>query len=197
MSPAPRHLVRLGDERPKPNADRLREYRARALGSLEFQLFSPAPVRAELERVRLASSLTFLAENLGGDHPIVVQVMAGKAPAARAAELVNGCTLFDPAERRRLAKEGKSGIDASQDPMIRVAALIDDQARRVRKRFEDEVEEPERQASAKIARLPFDVLGSGIAPDATFTLPLAFRVVQGHAGDGTELPYVSTARGAF
>jgi hypothetical protein len=192
-----RHLVRLADERPKPNSDRLREYRDSALESLEFQLFSPAPVHAELERVRLASSLTFLAENLGGDHPMVVQVMAGKSPTARAAELVNGCKVFEPEERRRLAKEGRLGLDAAQDPMIRLAALIDEQARRVRKRFEDEVEEPERQASAKIARVRFEVLGSGIAPDATFTLRLAFGVVKGYAVDGIELPYISTAGGAF
>jgi hypothetical protein len=192
-----RHLVRLADERPKPNADRLREYRDSALESLEFQLFSPAPVHAELQRVRLASSLTFLAENLGGDHPMVVEVLAGKSPAARAAELVNGCKLFDPAERRRLAKAGKFALDAAQDPMIRLAALIDEKARQVRKRFEDEAEEPERQANAKIARVRFDVLGSGIPPDATFTLRLAFGMVKGYAVDGNELPYVSTVGGAF
>src|SRR5205807_772021 len=107
-----RHLVRMSVERPKPNADRLREYRDSALESLEFQLFSPAPIHAELERVKLTNALTFLAENWGGDHPLLVQVMAGKAPAARAAELVNGCKLFDPAERRRLAKEGKGAVDA-------------------------------------------------------------------------------------
>src|SRR5262249_14585881 len=33
-----RHLARLAVERPKPNADRLREYRDSALESLEFQL---------------------------------------------------------------------------------------------------------------------------------------------------------------
>ena len=39
-----RHLVRLAAEQPKPNAERLREYRDSALESLEFQLFSPAPI---------------------------------------------------------------------------------------------------------------------------------------------------------
>ena len=197
LFPIARQLARLAVERPKPNADRLREYRDSALESLEFQLFSPAPIHAELERVRLASALTFLAENLGGDHPIVVQVMAGKSPAARAAELVDGSKLFDPAERRRLAKEGKSAIDASQDPMIRLALLIDEHARSVRKRYEDEVEEPERQASAKIARARFELLGSGIAPDATFTLRLAFGVVKGYAVDGSNLPHRTTVSGAF
>src|SRR4029077_7230300 len=48
-----RHLVRLAAEKPKPNADRLREYRDSNLESLRFQLFSPAPIHAELERAKL------------------------------------------------------------------------------------------------------------------------------------------------
>src|SRR5262249_37409028 len=79
-----RHLVRMADEREKPNSERLKEYTDSALESLRFQLFSPAPIHAELERVKLAGSLTFLAENLGGEHPLVVKVLAGKGPAARA-----------------------------------------------------------------------------------------------------------------
>src|SRR5262249_6780245 len=72
-----RTLVRLSAEKEKPNAERLREYRDSNLESLEFQLFSPAPIYSELERVKLTGSLTFLAENLGGDHPYVVEVLNG------------------------------------------------------------------------------------------------------------------------
>src|SRR5262249_56489984 len=79
-----RHLVRLAAERPKPNADRLREYRDSALESLEFQLFSPAPIHAELERAKLASSLSFLAESQGGGSAVVKYIFAGKPPALRA-----------------------------------------------------------------------------------------------------------------
>ena len=36
-------------------------------------------------------------------------VLAGKNPAARAAELVAGTKLFDPAERKRLVDGGQDG----------------------------------------------------------------------------------------
>jgi hypothetical protein len=192
-----RHLVRLAAERPKPNAERLREYRDSNLESLEFQLFSPAPIYPELERARLANAFTFLAEQLGGEHPLVVQVVAERSPAARADELVAGCGLIDPEARRRLAKGGAKAIEESKDPMIVLARLVDAEARALRKRHEDEVEEPERQANAQIARTRFAVLGTGIAPDATFTLRLAFGVVKGYAVDGVELPYTTTFGGAF
>ena len=78
--------------------------------SLRFQLFSPAPIHPELEKVRLANSLTFLAENLGGAHPLMVKVLGDHSPATRATELIDGCKLSVPpsaagwptAERKQL-----------------------------------------------------------------------------------------------
>jgi len=192
-----RHLVRLAAELPKANAERLREYRDSALESLKFQLFSPAPIHPELEKARLANSLTFLIENLGGSYPLVVKVLGERAPSARATELIDGCKLADPAERRRLADGGAKAIEDSNDPLIRFARLVDEAARALRKRHEDQVEEVERQANAQIARSRFEVLGTAIAPDATFTLRLAFGVVKGYRVDGGELPYTTTFGGAF
>jgi hypothetical protein len=192
-----RHLVRLATERPKPNTERLREYRDSNLESLELQLFSPAPIYPELERVELAGSLTFLAENLGGDHPVTVKALAGQAPVPRAAALVAGTRLIDPAERRRLAAGGLAAVAASDDTMIRLARLFDPDALPLRKRYENEVEEVERQAYAQIARARFDLFGTAQPPDATFTLRLAFGVVKGYRVDDTDLPFLSTFGGAF
>jgi hypothetical protein len=192
-----RHLVRMVEELPKPNAERLREYRDSALESLKFQLFSPAPIHAELEKARLANSLTFLIENLGGAHPLVVKVLGERSPSARATELIDGCKLADPAERRRLADGGVKALEDSSDPLIRFARQVDGVSRELRKRHEDQVEEVERQANAQIARTRFEVLGAGVAPDATFTLRLAFGTVKGYAVEGVQLPYTTTFGGAF
>lgn len=192
-----RHLIRLAVERPKPSAERLREYGDARLASLEFQLFSPAPIYPELERARLAGSLSFLAEQLGGGHPFVAKVLAGRSPAARAAELVAGSRLFDVAERKRLSSGGQKAVEGSDDAMIAFAKLVDDEARQLRKRFEEEVEEPQRQAMAKIAEARFKQFGKGVAPDATFTLRLAFGVVKGYEVEGETLPFTTTWGSAF
>ncbi len=192
-----RHLVRLADELPKKNPDRLREYRDSNLDSLKLILFSPAPLYPDLERQKLQASLTFLAENLGGEHPVVVKVLAGKNPANRAAELIAGTRLFDVAERKRLYEGGEKAIAASADAMVQLARAVDAEARALRKRFEEEVEEPERQAYAEIAKLRFQAYGKRVAPDATFTLRVAFGVVQGYEADGKPLPFHTTLGGAF
>jgi hypothetical protein len=192
-----RHLVRLAAERPKASPERLREYGDARLASLEFQLFSPAPIYPELERARLAGSFSFLAELLGGDHPLLVKVLAGKSPADRAAELVAGTKLLEVAERRRLSAGGQKVIDESKDALILLAKQIDGEARAVRKKYEEQVEEPVRQAMGQIAQARFKLLGTDVAPDATFTLRLAFGVVRGYQIDGADLPYTTTFGGAF
>jgi Peptidase S46 len=192
-----RHLVRLAAELPKPSTERLREYRDSNLESLKFQLFSPAPIHTELERAKLTHSLTFLAEIFGGEHPLVVQVLAGKNPTNRAAELVAGCTLRDVAERRRLFDGGQTAVESSADAIVQLARLVDAEARAVRKRYEDEVEEVERQGYAAIAQARFAAFGRTVAPDATFTLRLAFGVVSGYEEDGRPIPFHTTFGGAF
>jgi hypothetical protein len=127
----------------------------------------------------------------------VLKLLNGKSPSARADELIGGTKLVDPEERRRLADGGAEAIQKTTDPMIQFARLIDAEARALRKRYEDEVEEVERQANAQIARARFELLGTAIAPDATFTLRLAFGVVRGYRVEGMELPFYTTFGGAF
>ncbi len=192
-----RQLVRMSEELPKKSADRFREYRDSNLESLKFQLLSPAPLYPDLERAKLQASLTFLAETLGGEHPMVVLALAGKNPAKRAEELMAGCKLFDVAERKSLLDGGIKAIAASQDPMILLAKAIDAESRALRKRYENEVEEVERQAYAEIAKVRFAALGKSVAPDATFTLRLAFGTVKGYEVDGKKLPFHTTFASAF
>jgi hypothetical protein len=192
-----RHLVRLAEEKTKPSAQRLREYRDSNLESLQFELFSPAPIHRELERIKLTGSLSLMAEIMGGNHPLLAQILAGQGPATRVTQIVNGSSLTDPAVRKHLASGGRAAIETCTDPMIRLALLVDPAARELRKRFENEVEEVERQAYAQIAKARFALLGSSVPPDATLTLRLAFGVVKGYRVDGAEVSFQTTFGGAF
>ncbi len=192
-----RHCVRMAEELEKPSSERLREYRDSNLESLKFQLFSPAPLYPALERTKLQTSLTFMAEQLGGEHKLVTLVLAGQNPAARATALIKEIKLFEVAERKKLVDGGMKAILASKDPMILLARSIDQDSRLLRKRFEVEVEEPERAAYGEIAKLRFQAYGKTIAPDATFTLRIAFGTVRGYEVDGEDLPFHTTFGSAF
>jgi hypothetical protein len=192
-----RHLVRLGDEKPKPNAERLREYADSNLDSLYLELFSPAPIYEDLEMNRLESSLSYMAEMLGGDDPLVVKALAGQSPRARAEALVRGTKLKDIEVRKKLSEGGAEAIKASDDPMIRLAVEIDPESRALRKRYEDEIEGAERDAYAKIAAAQFAIVGEDTYPDATFTLRLAYGAVKGYRENNQSVPAFTDIAGLY
>lgn len=191
-----RTLVRLADEKPKANAVRLREFRESNLESLEQELFSAAPLYDDLEIVKLADSLSMFVEWAGADDPLVRQVLAGQAPPQRAAALVSGSRLRDVAVRRQLAANA-AAVAASDDPLIGLARLVDSRARAVRTTYEEQVEEPLRQAYAKIAQARFALHGEQVYPDATFTLRLAYGQVQGYTDLGQPVPAWTTLAGLY
>ncbi len=192
-----RTLVRLSEESTKPNADRLREYRESNLESLKFELFSEAPIYDDLETVLLADSLSMLAEMKGFDDSLVQKVLAGKSPRERAAQLVEGTKLKSVDVRKKLAEDKPDAIRQATDPMIQLAVLVDPQARSLRKTYEDQVEEPLRQAYAKLAEARFAIYGTEVYPDATFTLRLAFGVVKGYTEEGKQIPPWTTFTGLY
>lgn len=192
-----RTLVRLAEETPKPNADRLREYRESNLDSLKQELFSEAPIYDDLQTVLLADSLSMYLERVGANNELVQKVLAGKSPRQRAAELIRGTKLADVAVRRQLAEGGIKAIEASQDPLIQLARLVDKPARDVRSTFEQQVEEPQRSAYGKLANIRFALLGTETYPDATFTLRLAYGLVKGCRENGQEEPAWTTIDGAY
>lgn len=174
-----RQLVRLAEEKPKPNAERLREYSDAALASLEHRLFSSAPITPELEALMLEKYFTLLVDELGADHDVVKQILAGRTPAAAAQSYIASSKLADVAERRRLAASPEA-LASSEDGMIRLARLIDPAARAIRKAFEDRVDAVERAAASRISRARFALYGASAYPDATGTLRLSFGAVKAY-----------------
>jgi hypothetical protein len=194
---AARTLLRLGDESAKPNAERLREFRESNLESLKQGLYSEAPVYEDLEIVELSDSLAHWLETVGVNDPLVKQVLNGKSPQERASELVRGSKLRDAAVRKQLGEGGKAAIDASTDPMIQVARIVDARSREMRKTYEESVDEPLQQAYAKIANATFKASGGDTYPDATFTLRLSFGPVKGFEENGKHVSWRTTIGDTF
>jgi hypothetical protein len=191
-----RTLVRAAAERPKPNGERLAEFRDSNRSPLELQLFSPAPIYDDVEELELADSLTDLATRLGPEDSLVQQILAGKSPRERAWELVSGTKLKDVAVRRQLYEGGATALKDYSDPMIALASLIDPAARQLRRIF-DESGETEQEAYGQIARARFALKANEIYPDATGTLRLSFGEVSGYEEDGQTIPAFTTFAGLY
>ena len=192
-----RTLVRAAEEKPKPNGDRLREYRDSALPSVEQELFSTAPIYKSLETATFALALTQMREALGPEDPAVKASLNGKSPEEAAQALIGGTKLDDVAVRKQLYAGGKAAVDGSTDPLIVLMRNMDPEARAVRKRFDDEVDAVVRRDGATIARARFAQTGFTQPPDATFTLRLSYGTVKGYEENGKKIPYFTTIAGAF
>jgi hypothetical protein len=191
-----RNLLRAGDERPKPNGERLKEFGDARKESFELALFSDRPIYADLEVILLSDALILLAEQLGFDHPLVQQVFAGKSPRERAAELINTTQVRDVAFRRKLYDGGAAAVKAAKDPLIELARLVDGEARALRKQWEA-AEETKQQAHAAIEKAHFEIEGPNRAPDATFTLRLSYGPVKGYIEAGKKIAPYTTIAGLY
>jgi hypothetical protein len=192
-----RTLVRVADEKSKPNGERLREYRDSALPSVEQQLFSTAPIYKGLETTNLTVAFTLMREALGPEDPAVKTALSGKSPEEAAQKLISGTKLEDPTVRKQLYDGGKAAVEASDDPLIVLMRTVDAEARAVRKRFDDEVDAVERRDGATIARARFAQAGFSQPPDANFTLRLSYGTVKGYEEKGRKIPAFTTFSGAF
>jgi hypothetical protein len=192
-----RNLVRAAEEKPKPNAERLREFRDSALPSLEQQLFSTEPIYKNLEIVLLSDALSDMQATLGSDNPDVQKILQGKTPAEAADDLISRTKLDDVAVRKQLYEGGKAAIDASTDPLITMMRAIDPDSRAVRKEYEDKVDSVVRRDGAAIAKARFAQSGFTQPPDATFTLRLSYGQVKGYQENGKAIPFDTNIGGAY
>lgn len=192
-----RMLVRWTDESSKPNGQRLPEYSDARKPAIERQMASDAPIFPGMEQAKLEASLGVMVKMAGADNPLVKQVLAGKTPKERAAELIAGTKLGDPATRKTLLAGGKAAVTASKDAFIELARLVDARARELRTKYDNEVLAVERDAYARIAQAVFATQGDAAYPDGTFTLRLSYGQVKGYVENGKQITPFTEVRGLY
>lgn len=190
-------LVRYAAEKTKPDETRLPEYTEANFPIRKQSLLSDRPFYPELEKLTLTFSLTKLREALGPDDPFVQKVLGKKSPAQLAHELVDGSKLGDAAIRKVLFEGGQQALDASSDPMIALARLLDPDFRTIRKDYEDHFSAPLEKARTAIARARFKIYGASLYPDATFTMRISYGTVKGYTQGDKVIEPVTHIAGLF
>jgi hypothetical protein len=191
-----RSLVRLAMEKEKPNDQRLREFREANLASVRRALLSPAPIHDDFEIYKLTDSLKQLKEELP-DLQETKWLLSNKSCEELAKELVTGTKLKDIEVRKKYIEGGLEAIYQSDDPMIKLALLVDPVTRGLRMRYEKNVEAVEVKNGTLIARAMFKLKGTSIPPDATGTLRLSFGVAKGYVENGKKIPLQTTFAGLY
>ena len=190
-------LNRYAAESGKPDGQRLEEYADANVPQLKLDIASPAPIYPELEKTILTWWLTKVREDLGTSDADVRTIMGQRSPAEIAAAVVDGTKLKDAKVRAALLAGGARAIDASNDPLLVFARLIDGPARAVRTDFENNIKAVITKNAALIAKAKFALEGKSTYPDATFTLRLSYGAVQGYPENGKTIAPITNFSGAY
>ena len=147
----------------------------------------------EIQIGLLAARYQDLLNNLGASDPLVQSLLGGRTPQAAAEALVAG-TAFDTVEGTRAAIA--SGADLTADPASVAATAMLAAVRAYQAGAQaSNVELTELQSN--LARSRFELYGTSIPPDATFTLRIADGVVRGYDYNGTVAPPYTTFYGMY
>lgn len=191
------NILRSGVEKAKPNSERLKEYTDSALPRTEQSMFAAIPIHESMEIVVVKAWLTAIQKELGPDHSLVKEALAGRTPAEAAEAYVRSSKLKDVAERKRLAADPAAAA-ASEDGMMKLARMVDPHGRRVKRQYEDRVQAAVENAASRIARVRYSLFGTGDYPDATFTLRLSFGPATGYTNrQGKPVPWATLFSGLY
>jgi hypothetical protein len=127
-------------------------------------------------------------KTLGDKESPIKAILGNKTPQAAAEEFVKTSRLKDPAARN----------PQSTDPMIKLARLLEEPARKLQRKHADTIEALETSAAERIAQYRYKVFGAADYPDATGTPRVTYGVVKGYK-DRTEapVPFTTTFGGLF
>jgi hypothetical protein len=192
-----RAIVRAAQEREKAAAERLPEYGESRLPLLEKQLTDARPIDAPLEQMNLQFWLEKSREYLTADAPETKLLLGRESPQQLSARLVSGSRLADPAVRKALYDGGLRAVRASDDPMIQYVLKMDEAARERRSAWETRVSGPTDRAAERIAKARFAAFGTGVYPDATFSLRLSYGKVAGWTYRGQTVPAFTYIGGLY
>ncbi|TAE22115.1 MAG: S46 family peptidase [Cytophagales bacterium] len=158
-------------------------------------MVAPTLKSRALEEAYLAAHLTEAQAALGANDPYVQAALGGRSPKEAAAYLLNNTKLLDKAYVNDLVTRG-GGITSDSDPMLVVARAAMGRfmtaSRQVRP-----LQQKQEVLRAQLGRYLYDVYGTAVPPDATFSLRINDGVVRGYPYNGTVAPIITTFAGLY
>ncbi len=156
----------------------------------------PADFQPELEKSLLAFRLDMMSDAFQGKNEAFNKLLNGRTPGQTAADLAQNSVLSSKEKTLALLCGKPEDILKTNDPLIAFMLAIRPYSRELR---EESVELNRKlQARAQVlGQAMYEVYGTRIPPDATFTLRIADGFVKGYEYNGTIAPPVTTFYGLY
>jgi len=189
-------FARYQTEMAKPDADRLPAFKEANRRQTEAAMTGGQPIDTDLEIANLTTYFEAMAAELPATHPVRKAALGTRTPADAARYMVETSTLKTPAERKALFEAGGDAIAKSGDPFLALARTVDPLERRNAKAVQGWMDR-ETAASEKVAQALLATYGTGVSPDAPFSLRISDGEVKRYPLNGTYAPAYTTFAGLY
>lgn len=188
-------IVDIANNLKLPEAEQKAEYKNGGIDTVIASLVGQKT--DELLRDKLLMfNLQFFADLLGANHPVVVKMTGGKKGKAAFDYCLSKSVVTSTEKTLALFKKGPDAVLSSDDPFIYYVVNTQEKGKELSKKIR-EITTKESDYVQQLGRAVFDVYGTSIPPDATFTLRLADGVVKGFEYNGTTAPVMTTFYGLY
>ncbi|MGD1046604.1 MAG: S46 family peptidase [Bacteroidota bacterium] len=158
--------------------------------------FYPSHVTPEVEKQLLTFRLSIMERALAGTDEAFDKLMAGRTPE-KAAEDLSANSIIASKEKTQVLLAGTpEAILNSNDPLIAFVVAEQRHVKEIQKRY-NSINEKLQACEQILGNAMYEVYGTQIPPDATFTLRIADGIVKGYEYNGTIAPPVTTFYGLY
>lgn len=188
-------LISIAEELKKPESERDELYVG---DELEFTLKSliPEDFDYNMNNMLLKSKVDAMIKYLGTDDELVKKFTGGKKGSEAVDYILSKSKVTRSDDIKTLVQAGADAILNADDPFIYFMLNTKEEQKALQKRIR-EIQALESSYNQKLGRAFFEVYGTTIPPDATFTLRLADGVVEGFPYNGTIAPPITTFYGMY
>ncbi len=188
-------MISISNELQLPESERNEYY----IGDeLEYTLNALMPEDFDYEKNNklLKQKIDILYQFLGEDDELVLKMTGGNKGDAAVEYILSNSSLTNINDIKNLVDKGPEAILSGSDPFIYFVQSTSKISEELDTR-EDKLTKIENTYDEQLGRALFEVYGTSIPPDATFTLRLSDGIVTGFTYNGTIAPPFTTFYGMY
>jgi hypothetical protein len=158
--------------------------------------FYPSNLVPEIEQQLLAFRLTVMKKAFIGKNKALNKLLNERTPEQVAEDITTNGIIASREKTNTLLAGAPEDILKSNDPLIAFMVAIRERISEIQKKYNDI--NSKLQASIQIlGKAMYDVYGTQLSPEATFSLRITDGVVKGYEYNGTVAPPITTFYGAY
>jgi hypothetical protein len=188
-------MVNIAEELKKPESERDDLYVGDEL-EVSIEEMIPKDFDFEMNYKLLNQKVKIISENLGDDKELIQKMTGGKTGDEAVDYLLSNSSLTNIDDMKALVAAGPDSILNGNDPFIYFILNTKETSERLDEKM-DELTELEDTYNEKIGRALFEIYGTSIPPDATFTVRISDGVVKGFPYNGTIASPYTTFYGMY